>query len=139
MTTDLEKARKLLASGGYTCVLVKGDTVYTSTERGVKPLLVFLDGNTDLQAFSAADKVIGKATAFLYCLLGVREVYAPVISRSAAEVLSGHGIAAYWDVKAEFIINRRKTGPCPMETAVQTIEDARAALAAVRETLKNMK
>lgn len=39
---NLEKARELLETGGYTCVLTDGTTVHTSTFRGVKPLVQFL-------------------------------------------------------------------------------------------------
>ena len=71
MTMDMTKARSLLESGDYTCVVCHGDTVHTATERGVKPLLNWLDEGMDLRGFSAADRVVGRATAFLYCLLGV--------------------------------------------------------------------
>ena len=66
MNSDLLKAKKMLHEGGYTCVLCKSDKVYTSNERGVKPLLNWLDSNINLNDFCAADKVIGKAAAFLY-------------------------------------------------------------------------
>ena len=39
MNTNLLNARSLLESGNYTCVLCRGDTVYTTTQRGVAPLL----------------------------------------------------------------------------------------------------
>ena len=135
MTADLIRAKALLADLEYTCVLCRGDTVCTDTRRGVAPLLAWLDSGTALQGFSAADKVVGKAAAFLYCLLGVKEVYAPVMSRAALAVLEAHGIGAYYGVLAEGIINRRKTGPCPMETATKDISDPREALEAIRRTL----
>ena len=70
MNSDLTKAAALLNSGAYTCVLCRGDAVFTGTERGVKPLLGWLDGGVDLNGFSAADRVVGTAAAFLYVLLG---------------------------------------------------------------------
>ena len=76
----LRKAKETLESGGYTCVLTDGTIVYTSKLRGVKPLVQFLESGTIPSGFSAADKVIGRATAYLYVLLGVREVYAQIIS-----------------------------------------------------------
>ena len=54
---DLERAREIFDSGDYTCVLCKGEVTLTSTERGVKPLLNWLDGENVLKGFSAADKV----------------------------------------------------------------------------------
>ena len=81
---DLLKAKSILESNGFTCVLCKGDTVHTTTERGVKPLVRWLTEGTQLQGFSAADKVVGKATAYLYCLLGVKAVHSLVMSGAAA-------------------------------------------------------
>ena len=71
---DLERAREIFDSGDYTCVLCKGEVTLTSTERGVKPLLNWLDGENVLKGFSAADKVVGRAAAFLYILMEVKEV-----------------------------------------------------------------
>ena len=139
MTNELTRARDLLLAEGFTCVLVKGDAVYCSRERGVKPLVSFLQDNTDLVGFHAADTVVGKATAFLYCLLGVESVYAPVISTAALDVLRCHGIHTEFDLEAGFIWNRRKTGPCPMESAVRDISDPREAYAAIMQTLATMK
>ena len=138
MTADLLDARQKLSVGGFTCVLSKDGQIYTSTFRGVAPLLAWLDSGEYLQGFSAADKVVGKAAAFLYCLLGIKEVYAPVMSKSALEVLTARGIAAYYDTLAEGIINRRKTGPCPMESATRDIQDPDQALQAIRQTLEAM-
>ena len=73
---DLNRARALLTEGGYTCVLCRGEVFHTATHRGVKPLVDWLDSGLDLRGFSAADKVVGRATAFLYVLLGVRAVHA---------------------------------------------------------------
>lgn len=136
--TDLINARFHLDSGSYTCVLCKGDAVHFATERGVKPLLSWLDSGMDLRGYSAADKVVGRATAFLYCLLGVKSVYANVMSRPAAAVLEAHGIDAHWGKLVEGIINRRGTGPCPFEAAVLDIRDSREALNAIRAKTKQL-
>ena len=68
-------ARAMLESGGYTCVLCRGDAILTDKRRGVRPLLDLLDSRENFVGYSAADKVVGKAAAFLYQLLGVEFVY----------------------------------------------------------------
>ena len=136
--TDLEIARSHLDSGNYTCVVCKADTLHFATERGVKPLLNWLDEGLDMRGFSAADRVVGRATAFLYCLLGVSEVYANVMSRPAAQVLEAHGIGAHWGKLVDGIINRRGTGPCPFESAVLEINDPTEALTAIRRRMAQM-
>lgn len=133
MNTDLQKARELLQSGDYTCVVCCNDTAYTATDRGVAPLLNWLDSGTDLRGFSAADRVVGRATAFLYVLLGVRAVHARVMSHPAADVLSAHGIISQADTIVDGIINRRGDGPCPFEAAVLDLTDAQQALHAIRQ------
>jgi ribonuclease R len=87
---------------------------------------------------SAAGKVVGRATAFLYCLLGVKTVYANVMSRPAAQVLENSGITAQWGKLVEGIINRKGTGPCPFEAAVMEIDDPEEALAAIRNKMAQM-
>ena len=135
---NLQKARDLLGSGNYTCVVCKEDTIYTTTQRGVAPLLNWLEAEIDLSGFSAADRVVGRGAAFLYCLLGVKEVHARVMSYPAEEVLLAHGIAASTDTYVPGIINRAGTGPCPFEAAVLEIQDAQTALIAIREKRRQM-
>ena len=138
MKTDLQTAIELLAKGEYTCVLCKGDSIFTSTERGVKPLLNWLNNEAQFKDFSAADKVVGKATAFLYVLLGVKEVYAPVMSEGAVSVLKENGISAKYDTLAKNIINRMGTGICPMESAVKDISNPKDAVAAIKTRLAEL-
>ncbi|SMC85734.1 DUF1893 domain-containing protein [Papillibacter cinnamivorans] len=136
---DIDKAKQLLSQGGYTCVLCRGGTVYTSTLRGVTPVVEWLDAGTDLRGFSAADKVIGKAAAMLFVLAGVGEVYAPVMTGTAKDILTHRGIRNSCDTITGSIINRAGTGPCPMERAVKEIEEPALALEAVKQTLLRLK
>ena len=130
---DLIQAKELLVGGGYTCVLCRGDDVHTATARGVKPLMDWLDSGLELNGFSAADKVVGRATAFLYVLLGVRAVHALVMSSPAMEVLRANGIEAHCDSEVPGIINRRGDGQCPFEEAVLGIGDPLEALSTIRK------
>lgn len=138
MKTDLEKAIGRLHEGPYTCVLCKEEELYTSTERGVKPLLDWLDGEVDVKGFSAADKVVGKAAAFLYVLLGVKEVYASVMSEAAMYTLERNGLAFQCDISVKNIINRAGTGYCPMEEAVRDLSVPSEALEAIRARLRSL-
>ena len=131
-------AWNLLESGNYTCVVCKEDTIYTTTHRGVAPLLNWLDGGTNLTGFSAADRVVGRGAAFLYCLLGIKEVRARVMSYPAMEVLRAYGIRAEADTFVDNIINRAGTGPCPFEAAVMHIQKADEALVAIRAKRRQM-
>jgi hypothetical protein len=133
---DLERAKSLLRSGGYTCVLCKDDIVHTSFHRGVRPLLELLE--TDVSGFYAADKVVGKATALLYCLLNVKAIHAQVISQAALQVLQNSPIAVSWDRQVDYIKNRAGDGRCPMEQATEGIDDPQEALVAIQKKLKEL-
>ncbi len=138
MSRDLEKAKNCMIDGGYTCVVMKDEQVYTSMERGVKPLLMWLDEGIDLRDFVAADKVIGNGAAMLYALLGVKEIYTPVISKAAKATLDAHGISLDFDVCVDEIVNRAGTGPCPMEDAVKGIDNPKEALRAIRKRMNEL-
>ena len=136
MRTNLEQAKFLLETGGYTCVFYKADQAITCTQRGVKPLLEMIDAGKDLRGYSVADKVVGKAAALLYAYMQVREVYAPVMSKGAERALLRHGITVLYDACVERIQNRRGDGLCPMESAVWDIDDPHEALQILEKVTK---
>jgi len=133
MTKETEKAASLLRSGNYTCVLIKDSSIYTSTERGVKPLLDIIIAGNQYDGCVAADKVIGKAAAFLYVLIGAREIYAGIISKAALAVLREHGIDVSCDLEVDAIRNRTNTGFCPMEQATSETSSLEEAFMIIKE------
>ena len=122
---DLQKARSLYEKGGYTCALVRGDSVILSAERGIAPLVELLV--RDLRGYCAADKIVGKAAAMLYAYMGISAVYAKTISKAAAEVFDRYSVGYEFDVMTDRIVNRRGDGICPMEVAVEDIYDCAVA------------
>ena len=138
MKNKLDEAKELLIQNDYTCVVIKDDAVFVSKERGVKPLLKWHEDEVDLEAGFAADKVIGKAAAYIYVLLKIKEVYACVISRPAYEVFQKYNIAVSYDCMVDAIVNRTKTGFCPMETAVMNIDNPKTSLEAIKLCLKSL-
>ena len=136
--SNLQKAIMLLNKTGSTCVFCSDETILTDKRRGVRPLLDLLDSNANVAGFSVADKVVGKAAAFLYCLLDVKEIYARVISQPALDVLKDAGIETTYEELVPAIQNRTKDGFCPMESAVLNICTAQEALLAVQKTLAEL-
>ena len=118
MLEKIELARKRLTEGNFTCVLHLRGEEYTSFERGVKPLLELLKSGNAFNGAIAADKTVGAGAAHLYCLLGVRAVWANVISEAAEDVLAKAGISVFFGERVPYIINRRGDGMCPIERAV---------------------
>ena len=138
MNKNLEKAKELLVTEELTCCFTDGERIFKSRDRGVKPLLSYLADGIDTKGLCAADKVVGKAAAFLYVLLGIKCVYADVISEKALEVFENHGVEISFSTLVSAIRNRTNTGFCPMETAVENINDPKAAIEAIKEKLKEL-
>lgn len=135
----IKKASSLLQEGNYTLVLYNGKDFITSKARGVRPLLSLYDEGKDVHDYLSADKVIGKGAAFLYVLLNIKGIYAYVISKPALEVLQKAGIEVEYLSLAEHIYNHTHTGFCPIETAVNGIDDPNSSLEVIRKTLKTLK
>ena len=96
----------------------------------------WLDDGADLMGYSAADKAVGAGAAMLYCLLGVRRVHGRIMSIGAVKILRTQGIETSWDILAEHILNRSKTGLCPIEAALAGTEDPEEGLRIIRRTLQ---
>ena len=125
MSEHLDFAKQKLTSGDFTCVIEHYDKLFTSKERGIKPIMDWLrEGG---RGGVCADRVIGKAAAMLLCYGGVREIYAGVISSHALDFLSAAGVLAEYGKKVDYIINRAGDGMCPMETRALSLDTAQTA------------
>ncbi|MBR3250856.1 MAG: DUF1893 domain-containing protein [Erysipelotrichaceae bacterium] len=120
-----EKNCSIVASNGY-----------VSFDSGIRPVIERL--NEDIYYFkglSVADKIIGKASAMLLCLSGVKEVYAAVLSRSGKEIFDKYGVVYEYGELADYIINRKGDGMCPMEMTVKDIDDLKEAYEALNRKI----
>lgn len=136
---EIMEMKEKLTEEQLTCIIFDDTIVYTSKERGIRPLLRLIDEGTAYAGFSAVDRVVGKAAAFAYVLLGIRRLHACVISEEAKKVLENHAIDMTYDMLVEYIRNREGNGRCPMEGAVLEIEDAGRAMDAVRKKLQELR
>ncbi len=101
-------------------------------------MLSWLAEGENCRGMFAADKVVGRAAAFLYVLLEVREVYALVMSECAEEVLLRFGVAYSFEERVPAIRNRAGDGFCPMEQAVLEIDEPNDALLAIKKRLAEL-
>lgn len=125
--TDLERAVAALQPP-HTLALCRDGELLTSDRRGVAPMVTFLREGQVLTGYAAADRVVGKAAAWLFILAGVRAVYADTLSEGGRKLLTCHGIPVQWKSLTPAIRNRDNTGLCPMEQAVAEAADAADAL-----------
>ena len=70
-----------------------------------------------------ADKVIGKLAGSLLAVGGVKAIYADVMSEYAIPVMDQFNIEYEYKTKVPYIINKDKTGMCPMENKFKDVEN----------------
>jgi Domain of unknown function (DUF1893). len=129
----MKQAKALLKQTEAVCVLVREDgTVLQSELSGVRPLLEWLgQGGCILTDACIADKVVGKAAALLMLHGGIGEVYAELLSDSAAVCLEHARVPFTYGEKVPCILNRDRTGMCPMEQRCLNIGSPREAYEAL--------
>ena len=136
---SLEQAKSLLLTSASTIAVVSNGEVFTSHERGVKPLLHLLTEKKGfLKGASVADKVIGKAAALLMVLGEIKEVHTLIISEPAIKVFEKYNIPCFYDKKVDRIVNRTGDGLCPMETLCLDVDNPQEAFTKIKEKLSKM-
>lgn len=133
MKPDTVTASRLLMENHASSVFCRGKKVISSNKPGIVPLLELLKNHADLKGFCTADRIVGKAAAFLYIKLGVSEVYAPIMSEMAVYTLARHGIIPICDRCVPYILNKNRTEECPVEKIVAEINDAEQAVTLLAE------
>lgn len=139
MHPDLERAKAALKADKCTCILTLGTVMFKSKEKGVQPLLDWMNSGNNYMGYMIADKVVGRAAAFIDIAMGIREVYAEVISEPAKELLERNHIEVTADTVVPDILNSDKSDRCPLEKAVDGIENAGDALMPIELALIRMK
>lgn len=134
--TDIETARAGLA-GHTLCVCRDGQCLY-SDKRGIAPMMEWFAQGKDLRGCAAADRIVGRAAAFLFVRGGVAAVHAGVLSAGGKDVLEAHGIPVTYDTLTDRIINRRGDDICPMEKAVADARDPEEAYGRLAAALRAM-
>lgn len=134
---DIIKAKELLKDD-KTLILVKDDDVIESTLSGIKPLIGLLNNNKDLNGYSIADKIVGKAQAMLIVKANIKEVYTKVLSKQGEMILKKYNIPYSYETLTDQIINRKGTDICPMEKTVKDIDDIEDGYILLKEAVKNI-
>lgn len=134
---DIERAKEALE--GHSIALCLGDTILTSDKRGIAPMVDFISNGVNLQGYSVADLVVGKAAAMLFSYAGIKEVFAKTMSKIGAKYLDKVKIPYTYELLTDKIINRTGDDICPMEKTVWDIEDEQTALILIKDKLMQLK
>ena len=139
MEQRLEQAKKAL-QGEITFAAVLADgRLITSEKKGIAPMMALLKEDADiLKGACVADRVIGRAAALLMEKAGVAAAFGGIVSSHALKAFGKSNISFTFEKEVEYIINRTKTGMCPMEQTVLDMEDAEAAYEALKLKLTEL-
>lgn len=130
----------LLHAEGCSCVIRKGTETRIFRRRGVIDLFELYENDPAFMSGARlADKVIGKGAAALVALGGMAGVYADLISTPALDVLRQAGIPVRFGQEVPHIINRKKDGRCPLETACDGLDTPKEMLPAIRAFVEEMR
>lgn len=114
---------EMLNEQGLSLLVYKNDTLSTHTNRGIRDLLTLVATQPErLKGAIVADKVIGKSAAALMAAGGIVEVHTNVICTPARELLEGEQIKVFATKEVPQILNRDRSGICPMDTRLEGIE-----------------
>lgn len=117
---DLSLAKERLYSRNRRLVVVRaGRVVAESDEPGLAATLSCLkEVRPQGPGFAVADRVVGQAAAWLALWAGAAACYGQVLSRPAERVLKERGAVVKASLRVENILNRDRSGLCPLEAAV---------------------
>lgn len=134
--TDLETAVANL--DGHSICLCRNSEYFTDDRKGISPMMNFINSGKDLNGYSCADIIVGKAAAMLFVKAGITAVFGKVMSKGGAEVLEKYGIPFKYETLTDKIINRQGNDICPMEKTVESISDIEKAYLALKTKLDTM-
>ena len=125
----------ILHNEGLTLVIRDSNgEIHRFTQRGVKDLLSLVQDRPEvLRGALIADKAVGKAAAACMVVGGIGQVHADVMSEPALALLQAHGISSGYDQLVDHIINRTKTGWCPMELLSRDEDDPDAIIGKIKD------
>lgn len=139
MKNRLEQAKAALQGKITFAAVLQNGKLVTSEKKGIAPMIALLEEDMEiLRGAYVADRVIGRAAALLMEKAGAAAAYGGIVSAHALRAFAKSGIPFIYDKEVEYIINRTKTGMCPMEQTVLLIEDADAAYEALKQKLKEL-
>lgn len=139
MKEYLEKAKELIDGSDAVFAAVSENETITSPVKGIGFVASLCNGKKDLSAFCVADKIVGKAAAMLFVLLGIKTVHAKTLSLGGKEIFEKYGIEYTFDVLTDIIINRTGDGMCPMENAVKDCTEPCDALKNINAAIERLK
>jgi len=138
--SDIKLTKKLLNNFNYSLVVIKKGVILSKKrENGIKPFLEVIDElEEDIENATIGDKIVGKAAALLSVFAKIKEIYTPLSSQKAVEILKKEKISIYTDKIVPYIKNREGTGLCPFEKLLIGVNSPQRAFKLIKQKGSNL-
>ena len=114
---------EMLNEQGLSLLVYNHDSLTTHSNRGIRDLLELITEQPErLNGAVAADKIIGKSAAAIMIVGGVKQVHTNLICTPARELFEANGVRVFATEEVPMILNRDRSGMCPMDTQINGIE-----------------
>ncbi len=124
----------------FTCIVeYKGEVVFSSKDKGVKPLMDFIGLNASYSPITIKDKIIGKGAMVLAIKCQAHKVITPIISEKALALANQHALNVVYEKVVPYIMNRTGTGACPIESAVDRVDSIEEGYKVIISTLEQLR
>jgi len=129
--------QQLIVSGKTLAIARNGVILKIETERGLKPLVAAYDAGL-LKGSIVFDRAVGRAAAAFYAAAGAATVRTLLAGEGAEDICRKAGVELLAERTVPRILNRERSGSCPMEQAVVDLNDNQKIIEAVRATLERI-
>jgi len=133
---DLELARLRLKGKGLSLVVVNnGKVIFETESHGIKGIFEAIELlGKKLTGSSVADRIVGRAAAFLCVYFRAAAVFAVTISVEGVKVLKDNKVFCQFEVCVPNILNRKRNDICPFEKLAFTFATPEEAYKKLRTT-----
>ena len=131
---EIMNAKSIMIDNDYKFVVVKKESLlFSSFDRGIKPIYDAYSKNPQmLKGAYIADRVTGKAASMILSKAGISGIFTELISEKAIEIFKENNIDVVYEKKVDFILNRDKSGSCPIESISKDLEIGETATLILR-------
>lgn len=126
---DINLARSTLSSEEYSIVLIRDEKILKyKREIGIRSILELIEEIGDeIKEMVVGDRILGKASAFLWRYSKIRGIYSPQATKTAIAILIIGGIPCQADEMIPFIVNNNTNYLSSFEKMLQNVESPEEA------------
>jgi len=133
---DLDLAKKELKVNVNIAFAKDGKIIFCNSDDGIRGFISAIkEFGEKLNGSSVADRIAGRAVALLCIHVGIKSVFAEVMSDGCRDVLQKGGVAFKYGRLVNKILSKYKNDVCPLERLVLKIENPQIAFEKLDEFL----